>query len=202
MTDLNLLNCTSLTRLPASLESADILLQGYMHIGIFSFYPLSHSHTYTRAPEQPHVHVVCYHCQARIQGGGVGGARPPFHRQNITFIYNFLDKICTRLQENASKISKVPRGHAFRPPPPQWRTPAMSALRVYHPHPPPFQNPGSAPDCGPVITKPNLHFPSVLMATSQLSQVQRLYFPHHTDELLASSGPGSAVCGLLITGVS
>ena len=45
-----------------------------------------------------------------------GRTPPPFHRQNIGKQNYFVDKICTKLQENASKISKVPRGHAFRPP--------------------------------------------------------------------------------------
>ena len=99
--------------------------------------------------------------------GGVGGARPPFHRQNICKKRERWDKkkICTKLQENASKISKVPRGHALIRPRGAHTCDERTGSLSPTPHaPPPFQNPGSAPGVHNIImclnkfnTKQKLH---------------------------------------------
>ena len=69
---------------------------------------------------------------------GWGRTPPPFHRQNIgKKEKDGTKKKCTKLQENASKIANVPRGHAFRPPGAHTcdvRTASLSPT----PHAPPF----------------------------------------------------------------
>ena len=76
------------------------------------------------------------------RGGRVGGGArpPPFHRQNIGKKINFWIKYAPNCRKMHLKFQKFLGGMPSDPPrgpPPQGRTPAMSALPVYHPHPTP-----------------------------------------------------------------
>ena len=72
--------------------------------------------------------------QARIQGGVGAHAPPPLSSTEYTFIYNFLIKYAPNCRKMHLKCQKFLGG---MPSDPQGRTPAMSALPVYHPHPTP-----------------------------------------------------------------
>ena len=66
----------------------------------------------------------------------MGGARPPFHRQNIGKKINFWIKYAPNCRKMHLKFQRFLGGMPSDPPP-QGRTPAISALPVYHPHPTP-----------------------------------------------------------------
>ena len=84
-----------------------------------------------------------------------------------------MDIICTKLQENASKISKVPRGHAFRPHRGHTCDERTASLSPTPHAPPPFQNPGSAP-AGCPYNALEIQRIQVLKKLFQLKEIQDL----------------------------